>query len=265
MILESHSDDLLFHFATDIGIYYINLNKNNVNKDEEEMNYNEAFKWFEKAFNIRHSKATINNYGICFLMGIGVQKDIEKAKEIFNLGVNIEDPNSMYHMGFILENTDPIKSFDLYKKAANKGNLFAKLHCLFISGSQNKEQSIEIYKKAAGLGDVKSQQILAKKYSIENDEENTFKYMKMLTSSGSYGIPLEYSIILYKMKKYKQAFNYFSLLSKYNHPIAMYFIGIMKFNGFGCSKNKEEAYGILQNLASNGLECASDFIDDNFI
>ena len=38
----------------------------------------------------------------------------------------------------------------------------------------------------------------------------------------------------------------------------------MKFNGFGCSKNKEEAYEILQNLASNGIGKASEFKIDNF-
>ena len=43
-----------------------------------------AFKWFEKAYKKRITKATINNDGLCFFRGFGNQQNIEKAIEILN-------------------------------------------------------------------------------------------------------------------------------------------------------------------------------------
>lgn len=36
--------------------------------------------WIQKAFMLKQTKATINNYGIYYIKGIGVQQNIEKAK-----------------------------------------------------------------------------------------------------------------------------------------------------------------------------------------
>lgn len=60
------------------------------------------------------------------------------------------------------------------------------------------------------------------------------------------------------------SFNFFVLVSKTNHPIALYFIGIMKFKGEGCLKDIDESYKILKNLADNGMEKAAEFLDDYF-
>lgn len=86
----------------------------------------------------------------------------------------------------------------------------------------------------------------------------------MLLKSGNWKVPLEYAISLYNSKNYKQAFFYFKLLSSLNHPVAFYFIGIMTFHGLGCKQNKDEAFKILDHLSKNGIECATEFIEDNF-
>lgn len=124
MILESEVSDFYERFATDIGLYFIDLSKEKV--DEKEECENEAFKWFEKAFNIQKTNATINNYGICFLKGIGVKKNIEKAIEIFTYGISQNNPNSLYHLAFIYEEIDPKKSLELYKKSSELGNMDAR-------------------------------------------------------------------------------------------------------------------------------------------
>lgn len=94
-MLNSNAVNFYEIFSTDFGIYFFN------NGEEEK-----AFSWFKKAFNIKHTKATINNLGICFMKGIGVHKNVNKAKQIFQLGVSINDKNSMYHLNFILEEND---------------------------------------------------------------------------------------------------------------------------------------------------------------
>lgn len=227
MMLESGADDFYQSFATDIGIYYSNLNEEaSIEKDEKLKNEKIAFKWFEKAFNMKQTKASINNYGICFLKGFGISADIEKAKEIFTLGVQKEDPTSMYHMEFILEATDSDHSLELCKKTADEDHSIAQLKC-----KKNEEL-------------------------MENKEERTFE-MK-------YRATLDYAINLYNSKQYSQAFDYFSVLSSYNDPVAIYFVGVMMFNGFGCPMNRDKSYEIMCYLSSKGINKASEFIEQKF-
>lgn len=58
--------------------------------------------------------------------------------------------------------------------------------------------------------------------------------------------------------------NYFKLLSKFNHPIANFFVRIMKLKGEGCEVNPEESYSILMHLSENGIDKATEFIENNF-
>ena len=105
---------------------------------------------------------------------------------------------------------------------------------------------------------------LAKKYSRENDAESTYKYMNMCISSGQSIVVLEYAISLYRSNHFKQALDYFVLLSKINHPIAKYYIGVMKFFGQGCDKNISESFQMMKYLSSNGIDKATEFIENYF-
>ena len=58
-----------------------------------------------------------------------------------------------------------------------------------------------------------------------------------MIKSGNYTFPLNYAIDLYKSKNFVQTFNYFELLSEINHPVAIFYIGVMKYKGHGCFKN----------------------------
>lgn len=132
-----------------------------------------------------------------------------------------------------------------------------------------KEMNVEsenliYHQKLVENGNIESQEFLAKKFSLENDSENTYKYFSMLIKQGRCTIPLEYAVRLYNEKNYKQAFNYFCLISKVNHPIAKFYIGIMKFSGIGCEKNQKESYMILKHLSDNGIDRATDFLENNF-
>lgn len=86
----------------------------------------------------------------------------------------------------------------------------------------------------------------------------------MLIKNGNYRIILDYAIGLYNRKYYKQAFLYFTLISTINHPIAKYFIGVMKLKEEGCNQNREESYQIMKYLSDNGIDRASDFLKTYF-
>lgn len=144
MILESQSSELIDSFSTDIGLYYNDLRKE---KNQNQIKCaNLAINWFEKAFNRNKTTATINNYGLCFLKGIGVEKDLEKAKEIFELGVKKGDANSMYHLAFILEKTNPEESLNLYKEAAYRNHKDAQIQYSYIIRNKDPIESKNFFK-----------------------------------------------------------------------------------------------------------------------
>lgn len=89
IILHSQSYDFISQFSTDIGIYYLKI--------DEDQNEKLIFEYNEKAFKNKKMKATINNYGVCFMKRIGVNQDYAKVKEIFAYGIELNDSNSMYH------------------------------------------------------------------------------------------------------------------------------------------------------------------------
>lgn len=238
---------------------------------------------------MKQTRATINNYGTCFLQGIGVEKNKEKAKEIFQIGVSQNDLNSIYKMGIILMDTDPTNSLKFFKQSAEGGCIQAQKIYARIISKTNINESLKYYNYASDQGDVESQEILAKmhqkdfsdlslqksrntksfefsakKYSNENILENENIYMHLLIKSGNYKIPMEHALNLYNSKQFTQAYNYFIEISKFNHPIAKYFIGIMKFKGQGCQKDKEEAFEIMKFLSKQGVGKATDFLNNHF-
>lgn len=77
-------------------------------------------------------------------------------------------------------------------------------------------------------------------------------------------VPMEYVINISKQGNFKVSMNYFKLLSKFNHPIENFFIRIMKFKGERCEVNPEESYSILKHLSENGIDKATEFIENNF-
>lgn len=123
---------------------------------------------------------------------------------------------------------------------------------------------LHFIQQKADNGDIKCQEFLAKKYTIQNDTENIYKYLNMLIKSGYCRIPLEYAIQLYDLKHYKQAFNYFTLISETNNPIALFFLGVMQYQGKGCEKNQHKAYHIIKKLSDSGIDRASAFLKDYF-
>lgn len=97
MMIQSGDESCCEIFATDIGLYYSQIYNLSNEFDKK------AFEFFEKAYKMKKTKATINNYGLCYLRGFGVNRNIEKAIEIFKDGVSIGDINSKYHLSFIFE------------------------------------------------------------------------------------------------------------------------------------------------------------------
>ena len=94
----------------------------------------------------------------------------------------------------------------------------------------------------------------------ENDIENAHKHIVYLINHGRFKIPIEYAIKLYKLNYFEKEFRYFCMISKYNHPIAKYFKGVMLFRGKGCIQSKDEAIKLMNDLSKKGINQASEFL-----
>lgn len=168
----------------------------------------------------------------------------------------------MYHLAFLLEKISPKESLKYYKLSAELGYPRSRSIYAISIEKNNPNLALKFYIKAAKGGNINAQEFLVFKYAKENDTENTLKYIHLLINEGRFDIPLKYAVSLYKSKNFKQAWYIFSILEKINHPIAMYFIGVMLYRGEGCDKNKNEAQKILEKLSNSGINEASEFLEN---
>ncbi|KAK8883615.1 hypothetical protein M9Y10_042709 [Tritrichomonas musculus] len=168
-------------------------------------------------------------------------------------------PYSVTEIGdYAFEGCSLLKQITITSSTTGIGD-YAFKECSFqipIDIFKNKKKSKPVF--------ASEKEFLAVKYSKENDTENTYNYMCMLIKEGKFAIPINYAVDLYKSQQYKQSFFYFSLISRSKHPVAEYFIGIMKYYGKGCQRNQEESYRILKHLSDHGIDSAIEFIDTHF-
>ena len=88
--------------------------------------------------------------------------------------------------------------------------------------------------------------------------------MNLCILNGQSTVALEYAIQLYKTEHFKVALNYFNLLSEINHPIAKYFVAVMKYFGQGCDKNQSESFEIMKYLSLERIDKATEFLENYF-
>ena len=115
-----------------------------------------------------------------------------------------------------------------------------------------------------GDDEIESLKKLAMKYSKENDAESAYLCMKKLIDAHEFEVPVRYATDLYNKRCFEATFKYFELAARFNHPIARCFVGVMKFYGLGCDANRDESRAILESLSDNGIDKATEFIEEKF-
>ena len=127
-----------------------------------------------------------------------------------------------------------------------------------IKAYQNQENENTVFKE------TKQRKDFYPEYQTVDSVNNSYLCMCKCIFSGEFEHPLKYGISLYRQKRYAESMYYMNALSKFGHPIAKYFIGVMKYKGKGCDKNEDESYSIMKELSSGGIDQATKFLDDNF-
>lgn len=94
----------------------------------QEQNFEKAKEYFTKAVELGNLTA-VNNLAVMYTEGIGVPKDIKKAIELYEHGINSQDPNSYYNLARIYQiQGEYEKALELLEKTVDKGHSYASSH-----------------------------------------------------------------------------------------------------------------------------------------
>ena len=274
LMLESGVEEMYQNYPTEIGLYYADQIKEEiegtgqVTPQKSEVKKN-AYNWFKKAYEAEPSKATVNNYGLCFMKGIYVKKNFDKAKKIFEKAAQDGDDNAMYHLAFILQaEEEHDEALSYFKKAALLGNLEAQKQYNFLvsspdfKGKKSEDdvvidfQPVEVKERDIKFDVIEEEE--------ENEEERNLNKLRQDIKSANNIEAIKRALTYYKEKDFDLAYELLTLAAETRNPIAEFYLGVMTFRGHGCPKNPEEARAIMESLRDKGVNEAADFIYYNF-
>lgn len=192
-------------------------------------NIKEAIKYFDLAKKEDNNYDAMNYLGIIFKNGIDVPKDIQLAKNNFELAAKEKYAPSLYNLGNIFLNEDIVdKAIEYYEQASNQGYLLAyfQLGMIYID---------KIYKK----------------YDIEK----AIHYFSIAADQNEPNSQFQLGIIyltnVHIKPNFEKAFYYIRRSAWNNNSMSQYFLGIAYMNGnHGVKQNYREARNYLFRSAS---------------
>ena len=227
-----------------LGLIYGNLANEAQSYNERRELQNKEVNWYEKAA----EKGNIDglyNWGYCYHCGIGVNKNIRKAAELYRKAAKRDYLLAMVRLGDIFTFDDAYKVVNAsearkwYEKAANSGSGEAMqgLGTMFDLGKgvkKNERAAFTWYKKAVDAGYVPAMVDLGNMY-----EEGR-----------------------YVAKNYVEAARLYKIAVDNGNTMAMRLIGRMYYNGDGVSKNKDLALQWMQRSANAGDSIAKEWLKE---
>ena len=203
-------------------------------KDKSKIDYNKAFKLFQKAAKLGNSEAQCC-MGCCFKNGYGTQIDYSKAREWYDISSKNGCARALRHIGFCYEDGNGVeedinKAIEWYDKAIELGDLSAMVTkgAIYYYGKGgipiNYEEAVKWFKRAAESGDDDGMCRLADCYlSGKAVEKNVTK-----------------------------AFEWFSKSAQKDNKFGLFGLGICYYSGYGVEKNYAKAVSLLKRAALKG-------------
>ena len=137
------------------------------------INYEEAVKWYKKAAEMGDDSG-MWRLAVCYMFGIGIEKNIDVAFKWFEKSARKNNPNGQYGLGLCFYNGSGVEqnygeAVKLFKKAATKeqaGSLWRLGHCYEygLGVAKDLTQAFEWYKKSADKGTSEGQWRLGRCY-----------------------------------------------------------------------------------------------------
>ena len=299
VILEDAQRDMIFSVARRYDAFKYENTRKNVKVSNQTFEayqmamghyakgeYKEALEYFTKAAEGNHSPS-MYKIGVMYHNGEGVEKDLAKAKEMFEKAIkNDGDTDSvymiadMYYYGRGVEQNKR-KAFDLFIQAgfADHAGAQAQVGALYLEGVDgilpSKERSFAWYNLAARNNEPTAIFMLASFYlngeCVEKNSEIGVKLLKVAADQHNYSLACRKLGNMYRNgdfveKDEKLAFEYIEKAVKQGDIQSALIYAQMKIKGQGCEKNVEGALNGLEILAfEHGVKDAALSLANNYL
>ena len=230
-----------------------------------EKKYEEAFKLLLPLAESGNSKAQ----GLIarqYVNGWGISRDLNSGIEWAKKAAANNNPEGIYVLGFT--ERDLSEKFRLTKQAADMGYPLAKAALArnyffgLMGFAKNEAEGMKYAKEAATLNEPSSQAFLGDRFvsgtgGVSKDPLEAFKWYKLSAEQGFSGGQAGVGSLFLRgdgvTKDYFEALKWFKIaLDNDGNPFAAAQLGYMYMNGFGVSKNPEEAFKFNLQAANKG-------------
>ncbi|KAK8849325.1 hypothetical protein M9Y10_018697 [Tritrichomonas musculus] len=239
------------------------------NDGEIDNNFEKAEFYLRRATEQGNSNG-LNQLGVCYSKGIGVDVDHSKAFSCFQKSAELGNFRAMFNLGNCYKwgegvEKDDSKAFELMQNSAEQGNA-AALHNLAIcyergqGVEQNINKAIECYEKAGSLGHSGALHNLGNMYDKGKFVEQNYtkaiecyeKACELGHSSSLCNLGLIYKRGNGVETNYEKAIDCFQKACELGHARAYHNLGIMYEKGLGVQQDKAKAIELYEKSVELG-------------
>ena len=231
-------------------------------------NYSKAFEWYKKSSNVFIFDPC--GFGDLYHYGLGVEKNYEKAIELYKIAERRELPEAKYNLGVMYYNGEGVnkdrnKAIELWTQAAEKGNEKAKKVIEKIETSlfdDKFEEIIKIYEKEAEMENDEAMYMLGflfeERNKYEQDLEKAFEWYEKSATKGNakaqFKLGSYYALGTTVDENLYKAFGWFEKAASQGHIRAQYFLAGMYRQGLGVKRDLNKATEWYKKAADQGDE-----------
>ena len=243
----------------------VNLEVEEGIKKFNDKKYEEAFKLLLPSAENGNPKAQ-GLIARLYANGWGISRDLNAAVDWAKKAAANNNPEGIYVLAFT--ERDLSEKFRLTKQAADMGYALAKSVLArnyffgLVGFAKNETEGMKYAREAAALNEPSAQAFLGDRYvsgtgSVAKDPLEALKWYKLAAEQGFSGGQAGVGSLFLRgdgvTKDYFEALKWFKIaLDNDGNPFAAAQLGYMYMNGFGVSKNLEEAYKFNLQAANKG-------------
>lgn len=172
-----------------LGYMYL-YGENGVERDEKK-----AFRYYSMAA-AQEDKIAVNNLGSLYYSGIGTEKNVNKAVEMFDKAARLGNGEAAINLAFIYltssSNISNQRIFELLQQAANTGNITAQYMVGYsyyrgFAVQKNYKKAFDLIKQAAVSFDEAQYELAQRYINAEGTPRNYGNAVKYLTEAAHQG------------------------------------------------------------------------------
>ena len=199
--------------------------------------------------------------GKLYINGLGIEKDPQKALELFQQAMKLDNAEAYLQTGLIYDNgngvdVDTKKAYELFKYSAEKNNALAMVYYAnkLIIGKdceKNVDLGKSFLKKSIDLGEKEAMYEFAEFNYAENDIDSALEYYIKAADKGHIKAQNNAAFLLYEKDPLK-ALEYWEKAAQAGDIYASINYGLKLAEGRGCVKNLYLAKKYLQEASETG-------------